>query len=292
MALIVKKNFKYNDPPDSIIFGSKEHLEWGQVALFEQTKILQEVHDRLLDPKDSKKMIMAMSIISIKETSRSILLLARNSVRDSYALSRILLDATLNLGYYSVDDKMIDKAIKYSHQKSFRDLFRDIDPSTLEAKSRLTEISDFKVPNNLKKAFEEFTSKKGNEIRNWYGEPRDNVYKRIEKIEKVHGKDMGKVLNFCLFSIYRHASEIIHATFFGTNYGIGFTNTREEMPKNDEEYKIYIYKMNSYLMSVLNLLIETSIRIIDYDFHMEDLVEKSRGFTNHLTELTTNANIG
>lgn len=285
----MKKN-KYKDPPKNIKFGSKEHLEWGQVALFEQTKILQQVHDRLLDPEDSKKMIMAMSLISFCETSRSILLLARTSVRDSYALSRILLDATLNLGYYSVDEKIIDKAIKYSHQKSFRDLFREIVANSLTTKSKLDDFSSITLPKNLKDALDEFTSRKGNEIRNWYGEPRDNVFKRIEKIESVHGKGMAKVLNLCVFSIYRHASEIIHATFFGTAYGIGFTNANGEYPKSDEDYRIYLQNMNSYLMSILNLLAETCLRIIHSSFPMDDLFEKSRGLNNHLTEMTSDKN--
>jgi hypothetical protein len=281
---------KHKDPPKHIPFGSKEHLEWGQVALFEQTKILQEVHDRLLDSKDSKKMIFAMSIISIIETSRSILLLARTSVRDSYALSRILLDATLNIGYYSVDDEMIQKAIKYSHQKSFRDLFREPDTESLESTTKLENIENISLPPNLKKAFDEFTSRKGNEIRNWYGEPRDNVKKRIEKIEAKHGEGTGKVLNLCVFSIYRHASEIIHATFFGTNYGIGFTNANGNYPKNKEQHLEYIYSMNSYLMSILNLLLESVIIIVNKDFPMTDLIKSSRELTNHLNELTTNAN--
>jgi len=281
------KKDRFDDPPKNIKFGSKEHLEWGQVALFEQTKILQEVHDRLLDSKNSKKMIMAMSLISFFETSRSILLLARTSVRDSYALSRILLDATLNLGYYSVDDDMIDKAIKYSHQKSFRDLFREIDTDSLTTNNKISDFSSITLPNNLKDALDEFTSRKGNEIRNWYGEPRDNVFKRIEKIESVHGEGMAKVLNLCVFSIYRHASEIIHATFFGTAYGIGFTNANGEYPKSDEDHKVYLQNMNSYLMSILNLLSETCIRIIHSSFPMEDLLEKSRGLNNHLTEMTS-----
>ena len=46
---MAKVNKKYKDPPKYIPFGSKEHLEWGQVALFEQTKILQEVHDRFFN---------------------------------------------------------------------------------------------------------------------------------------------------------------------------------------------------------------------------------------------------
>ena len=281
---------KYDDPPKSVPFGGKEHLEWGQVALFEQTNLLQKVHDKIIDPKNHKAMIMAISLISIHETTRSILILARTSVRDSYALSRIILDAVLNLAYYSIDDKMIDKANKHSHQKSFRDLFRTIDQENLSSISTLPDIEDFKLPQNLQKALDQFTSRKGNEIKNWYGEPRDSVFKKIEKIEAEFGEGMGKILNLCVFSIYRHASEIIHGTLFGTWYGIGFNQTRNEIPKNDKELIEYRIRMNSYLMSTLNLLMVASLEIINKDFPIEKLLKESKSISSQLTKMTTNAN--
>lgn len=272
--------------PDHIIFGSKEHLEWGQVALFEQTKLLEKAHIKIVNSSDSKSIALGISLMSMFETSRSILLLCRNNVRDSYALSRTLLDTTLNMALYSIDNNLVDKALRHAQQKSFRDIFRRIDLNDYAIKSDLKNIEGIVIPNKLKEAYHEFTSNKGKELRNWSDESKTNVFKKIQIVKKEIGEDIGNVLNFCLFSIYRHASEIIHGTLFGTFYGFGFELVNGIGVKNSEEYQNYIFQMNSHLMSVLNLLLESTLKIVNSCYPIIEIIEHSRSLNNELNEMT------
>lgn len=283
----MSKAEKYDDPPEHVPFGSREHLEWGQVALFEQTKLLEQVHNRIIDSKDSRSIAMATTLSSIFETSRSILLLCRENVRDSYALSRILLDSTLNLAHYAIDEDLVEKAIRYSHQKSFRDLFREIDLEDFQIKTNLKNVNNIPLPKKLMEAYDEFTSSKGHELRHWSEESKKSAFKKIEIISLEIDEGIGQVLNLCLFSIYRHASEIIHGSLFGTFYGMGLTLPGTEMVRNKEQYQNHVNNMNSYLMSILNLLLESALRIVNSCYQIEDILKESRELNNHLSSMTS-----
>ncbi|GAB5419135.1 MAG: hypothetical protein Crog4KO_06430 [Crocinitomicaceae bacterium] len=283
----MSKAENFDDPPENVPFGSREHLEWGQVALFEQTKLLEQVHNRIIDSSDSRSIALATTLSSMFETSRSILLLCRNNVRDSYALSRILLDSALNMAQYAIDEELVDKAIRYSHQKSFRDLFREIDLEDFQIKTNLNDVNEIPLPKNLMEAYEEFTSTKGHELRHWSEESKMSAFKKIEIISTEIDEGIGQVLNLCLFSIYRHASEIIHGTLFGTFYGMGLTLPGSEMVRSKEEYEDHVNNMNSYLMSILNLLLESTLRIVDSCYPIEDVLKESRELNSHLSSMTS-----
>ena len=279
---------KYNDPPEKLKFGSFEHLEWGQVALFKQTQLLEKVKNKFQDAEDHRGMSISFTLNSIIETTRTILLISKRNVRDSYALSRILFDATLNIGYYSINDELVRKAINHASQKSFRDLFRDINLEDGTVINSFNGINDFTIPKKLKEALYEFTNSKNKEIREWSPESKMNVFKKIELISSEIDEDIGSVLNFCLFSIYRHSSEVIHGTLFGSFFGLGFNLIdKANIVKNTEEHQNYIYSMNSYLMHVLNLLLESSLKMINLNYPIPKILKSSRGYSNHLSKMTT-----
>ena len=281
---------KYSDPPEKLEFGSFEHLEWGQVALFKQTELLESVKDKLQVAEDHRGMAIAFTLNSIIETSRSILLICRHNVRDTYALSRTLFDATLNIGHYSIDSDLVQKAIKHASQKSFRDLFREVNLQKGTTINNISDIDNFPIPDGLKEAFNEFTNSKNKEIREWSPESKMNVFKKIHLISSEIDESIGNVLNFCLFSIYRHSSEVIHGTLFGSFFGLGFNLIdKTNNVKNPKEHEKYIYNMNAYLMHVLNLLLETSLKIVNQNYPIPDTLKSSRGYTNHLSKMATNS---
>ena len=272
--------------PVNVQFGSQEHLEWSQVCVFEHTKLLQECHDNILDPKDQRAMTYAQSMMSLFETSRSVLLLCRNNLRDSYSLGRVVFELVLNLGYYDCKDGMIEKAHKHAHQKMLRDQFRIPITKKNDVEFHTQTPNNLILPEPLQRAFEEFTNSKGKEIRTWTGDPKDNIYRKIQIIKSKHGKAAEVNLNLSLFFIYRHASETIHGTLFGTMFGIGLTENVKDRPKNNDDVKKYIVYRNTLLLRCLNNLLNLTIDIVGGRFEIEGQVKKSHQLRNELADLT------
>ncbi len=84
----------------------------------------------------------------------------------------------------------------------------------------------------VKELLEEYTGKRGQEIRQWTPQ---SVVQRIEKIEEKYGARKVSSLRFALFSIYREASEVIHGTYYGTLVGLGGSEPGKA-PTSEEEW--------------------------------------------------------
>ena len=124
---------------------------------------------------------------------------------------------------------------------------------------------------DLEYALKEFTDKKGREIRKWTNE---NIEKQIEIIEQKYGSEVSGNFVFGLTSIYRHASEIMHGTFFGALFSIGMTSPSEK-PKTADEMKMFWGGNISMLLLTLIASLNSVLIVLSTDYSMADLVEKS-----------------
>jgi hypothetical protein len=172
-----------------------------------------------------------------------------------------LFEHVLNIGYFGVNgESSIIKALQHTHQKSYRDLNREINIKDIKVAIGLKNIENVPVSDELKIALDEFTSQKGFEVRSWTG---DNTFKKIELISDKYGKDIGTILTMNLFYIYRHSSEIIHGTLFGTLFSRGMTKLSHEWPENSEELKKYQNTYISFILQNTILMTYCAIKIID-----------------------------
>lgn len=218
--------------------GSVEYLAKVQDALHQCIILISKSISDIGSQKDDVSMAFALMSNPILESSHSMILLSQClKMRDCYALARMIFDLTLNLGYFGVKGKTsVELSLKHYHQKAFRDLDREIEIKGLKFGIGIKGFDKSKVDAKLKEALDFFTNRKGFEIRSWTG---DNVFKKIELIIGKYGEDIGMMLIINLFFIYRHSSEIIHGTMYGSLFSRGMTRPENEQPKNEDELRKY-----------------------------------------------------
>lgn len=258
-----------------IKLGSKEYLEEAQKILDSLLTILFKTNERLPNSNDNLRMAFAMMAWPIIESGLSLLYLSSvYKLRDCYILARPIFEHVLNIGYFGVKgDEAITKAINHYHQKSFRDLYREVTIKDIKVAIGLKNIDAVEKTDNLRQAIEEFTTKKGFEERSWTG---DNTFKKIELISDKYGKELGTILTMNLFFIYRHSSEIIHGTLFGVNFSRGLTQMTSEWPTNDDDLKRYTNTNISFVIMNVMLLTYCALEIINFHFPINKDIEKAR----------------
>lgn len=218
--------------------GTIEYLGEIQTTLNKTIGLINKSIIDLPSHKDDVSMSFSLMANPILETSHSLLILSNaGKLRDCYALSRMIFDLTLNLGYFGVKgESAVKLSLQHYHQKAFRDLDREIEIKGLKFGIGIKDIDKTKIDGKLKEALDFFTNNKGFEIRSWTGE---NVFKKIELIIEKYGNDLGMILIINLFFIYRHSSEIIHGTMYGSLFARGMTKPENEQPADEKELEIF-----------------------------------------------------
>jgi hypothetical protein len=253
--------------------GTDEYLIETQDTLETILNILNKVNQKLPDPKVKLRMTLGLMVYPIIESGYSLLFLSRSKkLRDCYILARPILEHVLNIGYFGAKgNDAIMKAINHTHQKSYRDLKREITIKDIKIALGLKNIESYPINDSLRVAIEEFTTKKGFEERAWSG---DNTYKKIEIISDRYGKNIATILSGNLFFIYRHSSEVIHGTLFGVSYCLGLTDLTKHPTKSDKEYSRFINVRLSLVILNIMLLVSCSLKIIHEHFPISDEVEE------------------
>lgn len=203
-----------------------------------QIELLKTAHSKIYGTKDGTLVAFALLAQGIIDSSQTtIQLIKSNKLRDAYIISRSIFEHCLNIGYFSVKgEAMIEKAYNHSLSKSYRDLRRNIEIGDIKFSTGISKDIEIPKHERLEKAVEEFTNKKGHEIRSWAD---DNTFSKIKLITKKFGYEIGYPFSLCLYYIYRHSSELIHGTLFGAMFSMGMTQEREEWPETKQEYDEY-----------------------------------------------------
>jgi len=152
---------------------------------------------------------------SLEDTAESLLLLFSNKkYRDMYVCARTFLETLINLLYITTQGpECAEKAKMHALQKTYRDLERicAIGDSNMIIKCSLKD--SMKITDDLKRALDEFTDKKGKEKRQWTD---DNILIRLKCIATKCGQKRIAAFQLAFLWIYRHSSEISHGTLFGS----------------------------------------------------------------------------
>lgn len=257
-----------------IKLGTEEYLEVAQLTLDKTIRLIaKSVNNGLANTKDDVAMSFSLMVGPILDTSNSLLVLSTmGKMRDCYSLSRIIFDHVLNLGYFGAKgEETVKKALQHYHQKAFRDLDRKIEIKDLTFGIGLKDIDKAPISDKLKEALNYFTSNKGFEIRSWTG---DNVFKKIEIIRDYYGKEIGMMLVINLFFIYRHSSEIMHGTLFGSLFARGMTKPESEQPNDEKELKIFHRTKISFVLICSILLNYVTFDIINKHYPRQNEMDK------------------
>jgi hypothetical protein len=159
-----------------------------------------------------------MMVQGIGVSVRSILKLSETldmSLRDCLSISRSVVETSINVAYIVAGGSQIaTQARRHALQKSYRDLERSgkLGRWVFNVSSgNKPEISS--IP-GLQIALGEFSDSNGRERRDW---TKDNLEKRLNLIEQKF-PDASLDFATAIMQIYRHSSEILHGTYFGTVY--------------------------------------------------------------------------
>jgi hypothetical protein len=194
------------------------------------------------------------------------------SIRDCLSIARSIAETAVNVSYIIAGGtKTATSARRHALSKSYRDMERS---GSLGSFKFRVEISGSKPDpstiDGMKEALAEFTNANGREIRDWTP---DNLDRRIDLIRQTFGD---VALNFAgsNIAIYRHASEIIHGTYFGVVFfwtgGLGKAAT------NRREFE-YLYLTNHFLMVFMAVFFGVMgvIEIISAAFKIPTLLSAS-----------------
>ncbi|HOJ19660.1 MAG TPA: DUF5677 domain-containing protein [Ignavibacteriaceae bacterium] len=256
-------------------YGSESFLLESQKLLESETHIFLSIFRKIRNSSNDIDVGVGTLIIAFIDSSRSLLLLAKNQkLRDSYLCARTIIEIILNIGFFSAKGKpAIDKAMNYAKQKSYRDLNRKLHIGEIFVGIGLNDFDKIPVDEELKKCIEEFTSTKGKEIRSWTNE---STTDKIAIISEKYGKDLGTVLSFSLFIIYRYASEIAHASLFGEFFVLGRTLLENERPKTNLEVQKFQLTCLTEIILCIYLAAQSIIPVLNKHYDVQDELNKSK----------------
>lgn len=135
------------------------------------------------------------------------------AIRDCFGIARSICETGINVAYIVTGGvEKARRARQHALQKAYRDASRTGKLGGISFK--LTVAGKLPEPDEipeLREALDAFTTRKGHELTDWTP---DNIDARLKLIgEKFKGANVSLAGSF--FSIYRHASEILHGSFFG-----------------------------------------------------------------------------
>ena len=224
-------------------------------------------------------------LYSITDSLDSIIILSQHQekklpkVRDLYVIARTIVETTINLIYILAKGKKgLELAKKHWKQKAYRDLNRELKVNERTIGLKWEGKIDLENDQELKQAIKDFTSKRGKEITSWTP---DSLIERLEVIDKKYGSKITSGLQFPLFLIYRHASEISHGTVFGAMFFFGLTEPKKSRQDQKEQEKGVRAKFSGILFMVF-IAISSLCRVLAKELPNKGLGEMNKEFEDAL----------
>lgn len=245
--------------------------------LTEIKKLLIETNNYLPIPfKSSTDVVNSIYLQSAIESLSSLeLLIKLKHLKSIFILSRQILESMINIGYtISTGEETAFKAISHSVAKTLWDFNREVKIGELKFKMILSGFEAEKLDDKHKEILQQFTTKKGHEVRSW---TEDSIEKRIEKIFEWNSNEKLNSTFLLGYSfIYRYSSEIIHSSVFGHMYLNGMTDIRDKWPKDENELiKFQLHRMDIIIKSII-LTTTFIIDILCKYYNLTDILKKNK----------------
>lgn len=237
----------------------------GRLLLQEQAKaldaIIDELHGRDPDRTLPSVWIPMLMLQAVGVSLHSVLALTQErtmAIRDGFAIARSAVETAINAAFISIaGDAVGERAIRHMRQKRWRDLNRETQIGDLHiTTSRDIRIDIDEFP-GLSDAIDEFTRKRGTEIREWIDTSLEDRIAAVSARSRRGGLGLGSAY----FGIYRPASELLHGSYYGVNFF--WQGSRATPARNAQEFE-YLWVMEHFtlLLSCLFLSISGAIDAI------------------------------
>lgn len=270
----------------------------GRDLLRLQTEAIDELLHELSDMRGlnykAEVFVPILMMQAVGVSIHSVLSLTRErdmGIRDCFGIARSAVETALNAAFISASgNAMAEKAVRHMRQKRWCDLRRHGRVGDLNITvSRDVEMSVDDLP-GLREALDEYTNRKGDEIRDWTPE---SLERRLAVISGLH-KRVGLSLGGATFAIYRPASELLHGTYYGVN--LFWQGSRSEPARQREEFeKLWLTDHFVTLLSALLLGASGAIQVIASTHSMQrhlqtqdELLAKLNLLVENMGELDAN----
>ena len=168
--------------------------------------------------------------------------------KDGYPLARTIIEGAINVAYLMANGPEISrKAQRHAEVRAFRDLSRQewIGGWTIKAGYRGQIPAD--EVQRLQAMTAEFTTAKGRE-KDWTDL---SVRQRLDAAAAVFKNTALLSLNVSVFNIYRHASEVMHGSYYGALMIWGLTVPGPPKTERDAFRLVFVDHQFSALMSAI-----------------------------------------
>lgn|GEM_PF-4153041 len=159
--------------------------------------------------------------ISILDNAKSVVLLAeKNYCKETYIISRALLEGLITYYYILNSDEETSK--NYFHHHLLQKQYRNLERIVVQNKNKEIVIKASNIPEldknpDLKKSVEKYTSARGRAKTRWTN---DNLEKMLSTIRE-NSKINTDLLEVAVNVIYSEASEALHGTSYGCVFPFG-----------------------------------------------------------------------
>lgn len=170
-------------------------------------------------------------------------------VRDTYPIARAIVEGTINtVLILAGGSETAARAARHAEAKAFRDLERDWNVGGFKMKAGFSGELAPEDKTRLEALLPEFTTARGYE-RDWIDE---NLKQRLSIISETFPKRIGLALNTAAFNVYRHASEVVHGSYFSALHFWGLTSPTGQQPHSTDELRLVLLDHQfSVLMSAI-----------------------------------------
>lgn len=188
-------------------------------------------------PKGEKEVfdVITTMIHMVGISGHSILKLTEKidmSVRDAFPLARSIIEGVVNICFIMAEGvETAQKASRHAEVRAFRDLKRTWEIAGMSMSvSHSGQLSPTEVA-RLEAMLPEFTTKRGSE-RDWTDK---TLKQRLETIALTFSSSAITMLNASAFNIYRHASEIVHGSYFSACFFWGLSLPGRPRPTSRDD---------------------------------------------------------
>lgn len=193
-------------------------------------------------PKGDKEVfdVITTMIHMVGISGHSILKLTEKTdmgVRDAFPLARSIIEGVVNVCFIMAEGvEAAQKASRHAEVRAFRDLKRTWEIAGMSLSvSHSGQLPPAEVA-RLESMLPEFTTKRGSE-RDWTDK---TLKQRLETIAQKFSSSTMTVLNGSAFNIYRHASEIVHGSYFSARYFWGLTLPGRQRPTSRDDLMLML----------------------------------------------------
>jgi hypothetical protein len=264
--------------------------------LYAQTRIVDLCLHHLLQYRDGNASLPANANRTVLEvviamihvsgvSGHSILRLTEEiglQARDGYPIARSVVESAINIAFVMAEGEPVaSRAKRHAQQKSFRDLNRT---STIAGQTFTLGWSGQLDPIEIKRLTalaEEFSTKAGREKRDWIDRSVDD---RIATVARRFGEQTSTLIHAAMLMVYRHASEILHGTYFAALFFWGVTRPGER-PATADDLRVTMADHQFAVLCSTLLANTTMLECAGKYFSLPDIVKRSAEILDRLHKL-------